>query len=578
MLQKLFGGSGRTIDGVLTSTADAAAGGEAVAAVGRLLSLYARLVRTEDGFVDTTSEAGNAACSEFLRCLSGTCEAMHLEPAARSYRVGFSINYRMLFPDESRSFRVDLLGASAGQCSTIWVNGDRYEFSARAVGLANGLQDAWARLCLFLDYQASSRQPASNTTVRELKPALEALDVAWANFECSYITELMEIEDRARELVVEAVECEQRLQALEDRPGAASFELGPAFVEERRNLVRCIARLNAVANFNRKGRDDLDSSAVEAAIATLQLCSASSPLSCSSDPAIEGLSVAACLAADVVDSFQAMRDYLSDLSSMISRVDPHLRNNAGLVTRLVDFEETWEMGSRYVSKAGVMNDVCGLIVEIRAVAREIPALAAMLESCDVELFLGLPRVVWLRHLAQLSSEPTSPSPSPMWSGVGDSTCSSRGGNSSRAFYGSGLIAEMLPHRQQDSDADDMDALLDKFERARRAILKAQKPGLAQSPSNLGGVSEFLVKLILIQRAICGSSEEMASVYANFLSGGPGRKATDEAVEDLMRDLEALSMELQRSCAEDWNQCVSVLVHQLADSSDQKKDRRPRFRV
>eukprot|EP00435_Cladocopium_sp_Y103_P003446 s4768_g1.t1 len=54
------------------------------------------------------------------------------------------------------------------------------------------------------------------------------------------------------------------------------------------------------------------------------------------------------LCGDVVESFVAMRLYLREIGKCLERVDPHLCNNAGLVTRLVDWEESWEVGARYV--------------------------------------------------------------------------------------------------------------------------------------------------------------------------------------------------------------------------------------
>ena len=38
------------------------------------------------------------------------------------YRSSFTINYRALFPDESRNYRVDILEASVEQNAVIWVS------------------------------------------------------------------------------------------------------------------------------------------------------------------------------------------------------------------------------------------------------------------------------------------------------------------------------------------------------------------------------------------------------------------------------------------------------------------------
>merc|ERR1719313_1947159 len=80
----------------------------------------------------------------FLEVLDACAQTLSLEAATRAYRVEFTINYRALFPDESRSYRVDVLEASAEQYAVIWVNGDKFEFTAEAIRRAEALQRAWA--------------------------------------------------------------------------------------------------------------------------------------------------------------------------------------------------------------------------------------------------------------------------------------------------------------------------------------------------------------------------------------------------------------------------------------------------
>merc|ERR1711953_160854 len=106
------------------------------------------------------------------------------------------------------------------------------------------------------------------------------------------------------------------------------------------------------------------------------------------------------LATDVVESFDAMRKYLREVAHCLERVDPHLCNNAGLVARLVDWEESWEVGSRYVQNELLLDALCDVVSEVRAAEQLVPAIAAMCEDCDVELFLVLPRIIWLRFLTE----------------------------------------------------------------------------------------------------------------------------------------------------------------------------------
>jgi hypothetical protein len=615
MLSKMFGiaSAGRE-----SSLDDIASSPEAIEGLRELDRLYGCLCKTEDGYVDTASDAGYRACQEFLQFASNVSESFKLEAASRSYRAGFSVNYRMLFPTDARNYRVDLLGASAGQCAVIWVNGAKFEFSLEAVHLATALQEAWVHFCSCLDLRAASADNRESDGLLEIRSALAALDRAWADFECQYITELMEIEDRARDIVVEAVNIEQKLQgieaeaaklrtdSIEDGPSRPAFELygelqklsyGDAsarlraeFMEARRNLVACIARLNAVANFNRKGRDDINVEVLESAMAILRDCKsdeATSPRSA------EERAVAISLASDVLDSFKAMREYLSEVKTLISRVDPHLRNNPGLVARLVDFEETWEIGARYVCDAAVMDEVCGLVAEMRLAARAVPSLGEMLEHCAVELFLCLPRVAWLRYLASAASKKCI---KPGESSLAKAAQQKRGRNRGRAktlptggTYGdrcqsgcSGLVRAMLPRRFDSAIfSDGLDALVAKFEKARDCIqqaLQEEQSSCSDSGSDPQQVSDLLAaRIIMLQRAVAGTGDAAYDVYAQSLGQGPTREAAVNAVEELMHDLEAYSIELQRHCPEDWNQCAAVLVQQLTEGGE-KKERRKGFRV
>lgn len=579
MLQKIFGARGTqdcANSGLQDSAGSAEVGQRAekqqLTALANVEASYAQLCKLEDGYVDTASDTGYRACADFLETLTEAAEAFRLCCASRAYRSSFSINYRMLFPDEARSYRVDLLGASAGQCAVIWVNGDKFEFSPVAVGLALNLQDAWARMCLILDHRASSSARVDRAGVEELRPALQTLDDAWASFEQRYITELMEIEDKARGLVVEAVELGLRLQDIEERYGLLGAETVKDYTEERRKFIRCLGRLNAVANFARKGRDDLRADVLEAALVTLRHSNwAGATLAKSKQKTAareaEELKVAGSLAADVVGAYQAMREYLSEVSNCLSRVDPHLRNNAGLVARLIDLEETWEIGSRYVMDSGCMRDICGLVAEVKDASRHVKALESLCDNCDVELFLCLPRLVWLRFL----SDPE------------------------RGSHG-GLAKTLLPHRfklQNEADlgvdcnvdgkvkfvlADpDLARLLEKYNETVESLKETAKSDAGYRQTGVQG-SSFDARLLLTQRAACSSVDEMRAHYQRLLKQDQEGAGAIISTEGFMHDLEALSMELQRHCPEDWNQCTAVLVSRLTQNDSDRKNRRTMFRV
>lgn len=507
------------------------------AAVIRLASAHSRLMM-ESGRVNTKSEAGFNSCALFLECLDATERAMHLDAAPRKYRASFTINYRALFPDEARNYRVDVLEASVEQYAVIWVNGDKFEFSAEAMRRAEALQRCWADLAVLLERWNTEQGKANRPSRCDIRSGLVALDSAWASFEHKYIMELIEIEEKARRLVVQAIEKERHLHLIEDRNMQNVFQQAE-FREELRRFVGCIAHLNSVANVRRKGRDDLGMEALLDAIQTLCRCDDQEKGGENS----EKLAAARILAKDVLDSFTAMREYLREVSRCLERVDPHLCNNAGLVARLVDWEESLEVGTRYVQQEKMLTAVCDLVAEVRSAQRIVPALAQMCEECDVEMFMVMPRLAWLRFL----DKPTQLQ---------------------------GLFKSLLPHRfeinpdtEKLADAE-LANLMRKFEETKELLMGTMSPkqgGHLQS-------SQEATWQMLVKRVVNGASSEDTYKWIE-----PSlREPVEKAVEDLMRDLEAWSMELARHCPEDWNQCCGILVQCLSGS--EKESTKAPFRV
>merc|ERR1719454_2771389 len=118
--------------------------------------------------------------------------------------------------------------------------------------------------------------------------------------------------------------------------------------KERRELVKCINEINSIANHRRKGRADLDVGILEQAI---------SQQGSTSDPSSVGIPPirVTVLARRITKSFEALRAYLRKISSKMERVDPNLRNNADLVDCLVEWEESWEIGLKFVRRPQMFN-------------------------------------------------------------------------------------------------------------------------------------------------------------------------------------------------------------------------------
>jgi len=506
----------------------------------RLVGSRWRLLMDGDR-VNTKSEDGSNACAAYLDVLDQAARSMRLEKASRSYRDNFTINYRALFPDEARNYRVDVLEASFEQYAVIWVNGDKFEFSAEAMRRAEALQRAWWQLGMVLErWGQAQEQPQWQTrpTRSEIRSTLVALDFAWASFEQKYISELIEIEEKARRLIVKAINHERGVGLLEVHHGESVALKRPLeYVEEQTRLVAAIAHLNSVANVRRKGRDDLSVDVFFDAVATLDRCDKAER----DGESAEKLLAARLLATDIVESYAAMREYLREVEHCLERVDPHLCNNVRLVARLVEWEESWEMGTRYMQNETLLSAICDLVAAIRMAQRTAPTLVSMCEECDVEFFMVLPRIIWLRFLAKPSEHME-------------------------------LLKSFLPHRFIAGDDEkgvaqswepELKAFIDSFQ-VTRSVLVASN-ALEQAVKTSPAAEEQAVWDLLMKRVVHGSGREKDAFNCEGL--GP---EGETAIEDLMRHLERWSMDLQRHCPEDWNQFSAILVQCLTRGSERQK--------
>jgi len=78
--------------------------------------------------------------------------------------------------------------------------------------------------------------------------------------------------------------------------------------------------------------------------------------------------------------------------------------------------------------------------------------------------------------------------------------------------------------------------------------------------------------MLMKRVVHGSGREAQDAPDHEVIG----PEAEAAIEDLMRRLEGWSMELQRHCPEDWNQCSAILVQCLTRGGERqaRRDAKP----
>lgn len=554
-----------------------------------LAAARSRLVLDHGLYVDTRSEKGFEACRRFLQALENAAHALKLVAACRTYRRNFTGNYQSLFNGDARNYRVDMLeaGMSLSHSPVIWANGEEFVISGDAVRYSEALRDAWGDLCGVLEMWvplSSTDSPPARLGRARLRSVLDRLDTAWADFERAYIAELIKIQEKARSLVKQAIECERVLSELEQTHYEEELAELTAYQVEKHDLVACIARLNSVANFQRKGRDDLNVGILDCAVDLLRHCEHSRG---------SRLSPAQTIALQVVESFEELRDYLHEVQHHMDRLHPQLCQNPGLVARLVRWEETWEIGARYVQSTPVLHAVCHLVPELRLAAKVSPALATMCEDFDAELFVVLPRIVWLCFFAQ-PDRPLEllrrllPHRFPAGPALADRREAPAAGSTMegpprlRRRHSAPALAKVAD-MAWDPTAPCMDLELQKvaqrFWKAelmlRRALEDQEASASSSSGSCCARLPDLAARDILLRRAVGGMSDA-GDAYGPLPVGVPRLRAV-AATEDLMHELERWSMELQRHSPEDWNECVNVLLQCLPPQA-RKQDESAEFAV
>lgn len=95
--------------------------------------------------------------------------------------------------------------------------------------------------------------------ISEVREALEDFDMNWVTYEQLYVIELMLIEQDARRYITEAIEIEKEITSAEVREKAKGKIIVdcPDYKKNRSKLIDIFNKINAVANPEGKGRDDL---------------------------------------------------------------------------------------------------------------------------------------------------------------------------------------------------------------------------------------------------------------------------------------------------------------------------------
>lgn len=147
-----------------------------------------------------------------------------------------------------------------------------------------------------------------------------------------------------------------------------------------------MCKINAVANSEGKGRDDLDYHILEEAEGILRKVTEQQSQS------------VRLLAEKIRGAFQKFRVLLRKYETNIELVDPQLRNNPDLVELLLEYENTWEKGKNYF----LVPLKCKFLIHfsniIETTSEKYPDFREQLSTRDADMFMSIPCLIVLKSL------------------------------------------------------------------------------------------------------------------------------------------------------------------------------------
>ncbi|KAH8584915.1 phospho-2-dehydro-3-deoxyheptonate aldolase [Cryptosporidium sp. chipmunk genotype I] len=328
---------------------------------------------------------GFKGCKLFLSNIEVVNEILEIEASDRIYRGSFTNNYKALFPyPNKRFYRVDVLEASIEGYTSIWVNGERFEFNSNVIQAGKELHESW--ICLVtLIFQIKDLIEERIKKEKDLKifgfedelwkanviNVLKRFDQSWVEFEREYITELIAIENVARRFILNLhkhmLENEILNNIVGAKPNAKNndaifahemhkeekFEnsgseesnlkseiqcsdLDPVFFELIKNLFR-------VLNLNNKYcvTENINLSTWEQIMQIKELA-ANSPHS--------SFSVVGALSMHCVAEMTILLEKVADACKVPEKIDPHICNNLSLQQQILRVDETWGIARKQFSK------------------------------------------------------------------------------------------------------------------------------------------------------------------------------------------------------------------------------------
>jgi len=356
-----------------------------------------KFLYNKNGKFDFESLDGYYLCEKFLLNIETLSKLMNIKPVNREYRKQFAQPYRMLYKRyEDFCYLIEILDLAQERFPYIIINDEKYIFSPNVLRYGEQLINSFITLkdCILELYEMTC-EDSENTMkkIKELKSCLRAFDKSWTCFEKIYVLELILIDKDARRYVLQGIELDNKLRTYEisETLKGNIYVHSPTYNLLRKKFITLCGKINSIANYIGKGKDDLS---VDILIAAEGI---SKTITDNKSRAVRKL------ANRIRETFMKLRKVFRNYAGSVELVDPELRNNQELVDVLVEFEKTWDKGKSYLVDPALSKMVISFSEHVEGLIEKYQEVKNKIESMDAEIFLIIPSLAILRSLDENNS-------------------------------------------------------------------------------------------------------------------------------------------------------------------------------
>ena len=359
--------------------------------------LYANnlfLLKGENNF-EIGTEEGNEVCHKLLNQIECLMTSMNIKGENRDYRKKFTKAYFYLFEENKLCFLTEILDSAQENTPFIIVNDEQYNFTQEVLDFGNELFNSFCSMIMLLaDTVKNIRDELFYIDINKIKEKIKLslidFDLKWVNYEEKYINELIEIEKKARKLILDGIKIENEITNYENKSKIKGKLLinDNNYNELRIKLINNILKLNKIANVDGKGRDDLPPEI---------LFRAEKVLVTVSENQSKGMRK---LALKIKNSLNVIRLLFHKYSKNIEGIDPQLKNNKDLSNYLLYFENKFELGKIYLLDNQKYNQLLffSQIIEIICEKYNKYSIRELIENDDPSIFVSLPSILLLKAM------------------------------------------------------------------------------------------------------------------------------------------------------------------------------------